>query len=65
MPPAPESFLYSLDADTGVATITLNRPERLNALTFEVYRELTDCSRALADARQVRAAVITGTARMS
>ena len=33
----PESFLYALDPDTGVATITLNRPERLNALTFEVY----------------------------
>ena len=37
----PKSFLYEQSA-SGVATITLNRPERLNALTFEVYRELTD-----------------------
>ena len=31
-----------LDAATAVATITLDRPERLNALTFEVYRELRE-----------------------
>jgi len=30
-----KSFLYELDPKTAVATITLNRPERLNALTFE------------------------------
>ena len=42
----PTSFLYEL-TDSGVATITLNRPERLNALTFEVYRELTDTFAAL------------------
>ena len=33
----PTTFLYEHD-DSGIATITLNRPERLNALTFEVYR---------------------------
>ncbi|MGI9167565.1 MAG: enoyl-CoA hydratase family protein [Pyrinomonadaceae bacterium] len=56
------SFLYEL-ADTGVATITLNRPERLNALTFEVYRELTDTFAALRAEDDVRVVVITGAGR--
>lgn len=58
----PSSFLYEL-ADTGVATITLNRPERLNALTFEVYRELTDTFAALRTETDVRVVVITGAGR--
>jgi enoyl-CoA hydratase/carnithine racemase len=60
---APRSFLYSLDAASGVATITLNRPERLNALTFEVYAELRDTFAALDTAPGVRAVVITGKGR--
>lgn len=56
------SFLYEL-ADTGVATITLNRPERLNALTFDVYRELTDTFAALRAEDEVRVVVITGAGR--
>ena len=58
----PTSFLYEQD-EKGVATITLNRPERLNALTFEVYRELTDMFAALRDERDVRVVVITGAGR--
>src|SRR2546423_864626 len=57
----PKSFLY--EVGDGVATITLNRPERLNALTFEVYRELTDTFSALRHERSVRAVVITGAGR--
>jgi enoyl-CoA hydratase/carnithine racemase len=56
----PTSFLYSHDTGTGVATLTLNRPERLNALTFEVYGELLDTFRALNTEPGVRAVVITG-----
>jgi enoyl-CoA hydratase/carnithine racemase len=59
----PKSFLYTVDAATAVATITLNRPERLNALTFEVYTELRDTFRALDTEPGVRAVVITGTGR--
>ena len=55
----PTSFLYEQD-DQGIATITLNRPERLNALTFEVYRELTDLFATLRDERNVRVVIITG-----
>ena len=55
----PTSFLYEQD-EQGIATITLNRPERLNALTFEVYRELTDLLAALRDERNVRVVIMTG-----
>ncbi len=57
------SFLYELDAKTGVALITLNRPQRLNALTFEVYAELRDAMKALDTEPGVRAIVITGAGR--
>ncbi len=58
-----KSFLYELDAASGVATITLNRPERLNALTFEVYGELRDTFRALDVEQGVRAVLLTGAGR--
>lgn len=63
MPLAPVSFLYDLDRETSVATITLNRPERLNALTFQVYDELRDAFRTLDTEDGVRAIVITGAGR--
>ena len=44
----------------GVATITLNRPERKNPLTFDSYCELRDLFRALADSAEAKAVVITG-----
>src|SRR5437867_4749251 len=59
----PKSFLYGVDAATGVATLTLNRPERLNALTFEVYAELRDTFHALDTEPGVRAVVLTGAGR--
>jgi enoyl-CoA hydratase/carnithine racemase len=59
----PQSFRYALDARTAVATITLDRPERLNALTFDVYAELRDTFRALDTEPGVRAIVITGSGR--
>ena len=60
---SPRSFLYATDPATSVATLTLNRPERLNALTFEVYTELRDAFRALDTEPGVRAVVITGAGR--
>jgi enoyl-CoA hydratase/carnithine racemase len=59
--PEPKSFIYEVRGNVGY--ITLNRPERLNALTFEVYRELTDTFAALRTEGGVRAVVITGTGR--
>ena len=60
---SPESFLYEHDTERSVATITLNRPERLNALTFQVYAELRDAFTALDTEPGVRAIVITGAGR--
>ena len=54
----PHHFLWSLDGKVG--TITLNRPERKNPLTFESYGELRDLFRALVYADAVKSVVITG-----
>jgi len=53
-----EHFLWSF-AD-GVGTITLNRPEKKNPLTFESYAELRDLFRALVYAKDCKAVVVTG-----
>lgn len=44
----------------GVATLTLNRPERKNPLTFDAYAELRDLFRALNSATDVKVVVLTG-----
>jgi enoyl-CoA hydratase/carnithine racemase len=59
----PATFLYAHDSASGVSTITLDRPERLNALTFEVYAELLRTFRSLDAEPGVRAVVITGEGR--
>ncbi|MCY1166950.1 MULTISPECIES: enoyl-CoA hydratase family protein [Polaromonas] len=51
-------FAYAFDA--GVATLTLNRPERKNPLTFDSYAELRDLFRALNTATDVKTVVLTG-----
>jgi enoyl-CoA hydratase/carnithine racemase len=51
---------FAWACDSGVATITLNRPERKNPLTFESYAELRDLFRTLKYASDVHAVVIVG-----
>jgi len=51
---------FGYEVDGAVATITLDRPDVLNALTFEVYRTLTDRLHALRSEDEVKAVVITG-----
>jgi enoyl-CoA hydratase/carnithine racemase len=60
---SPNSFRYEFDAATSVATITLDRPDRLNALTFEVYGELKETFDSLDTEPGVRAIVLTGSGR--
>jgi len=43
-----------------VATVTLDRPEKKNPLTFDSYAELRDTFRGLAKSNDVRAVVVTG-----
>lgn len=54
----PKHFLWKFE--NGVATVTLNRPERKNPLTFLSYDELRKTFRALYDAREVKVVVIRG-----
>jgi enoyl-CoA hydratase/carnithine racemase len=58
-----EEVLYSV-AD-GVATITLNRPERLNALNGAMYHGLTEAFDQTDRDDQVRVVIVTGAAALS
>ncbi|MCH8618877.1 enoyl-CoA hydratase family protein [Undibacterium sp. TS12] len=53
-----QHFKYAVVA--GVATVSLNRPERKNPLTFDSYAELRDLFRSFAYADDVKAVVVTG-----
>ena len=53
-----EHFAWSYD--NGIGTVTLNRPERKNPLTFNSYAELRDLFRALNYATDVKVIVVTG-----
>ena len=54
-----ENFDFQVEA--GVATLTFQRPDRLNALTFEVYQDLRDLLTRLPE--EVRVLIITGQGR--
>jgi enoyl-CoA hydratase/carnithine racemase len=56
----PRTFLWHATDDGRVASITLNRPDRKNPLTFESYGELRDLFRDLCFASDVRTIVLTG-----
>jgi len=53
-------FRWQVDADARVATITLDRPEKKNPLTFDSYAELRDLFRDLVYASDVKTVVIRG-----
>ncbi|MBW2387637.1 MAG: enoyl-CoA hydratase/isomerase family protein, partial [Deltaproteobacteria bacterium] len=52
-----------LDRSDGIATLTLNRPEKLNAYTQEMGEEITHAFRALRDDADVRVVILTGAGR--
>src|SRR5437016_13425722 len=52
-------FLYEV-GDNGIATLTFNRPEVLNALTFEVFAQFRDLLEELRYDETVKVLVLTG-----
>jgi enoyl-CoA hydratase/carnithine racemase len=54
---------FDLDISDGVATITLNRQEKLNALTFDTYADLRDTLADLPRGGEARVLVLTGRGR--
>jgi enoyl-CoA hydratase/carnithine racemase len=54
---------FHFGVEDGVATITFDRPQKLNALTFQVYADLRDLLTDLPQRDDVRVLVITGTGR--
>ena len=57
------SDLVLYEAVGTVARITLNRPDRLNALSAELYADLSDCVARAASDPEIRAVVLTGAGR--
>ncbi len=56
-----DQYLFSIE--DSIATITLNRPEVLNALTLETYAQLRDLFDSLRGDDGVKVVIITGTGR--
>ncbi|MGH3862013.1 enoyl-CoA hydratase family protein [Actinokineospora sp.] len=54
---------FGFDVTDGVATVTLNRPEKLNALTFDVYADLRDLLAELPHRGDARVLVLRGEGR--
>lgn len=58
-----ETIRYEVQAERGLARLTLNRPERLNAMTNRMVRETYEALVAAASDRSVRVLVLTGEGR--
>ena len=58
-----EDFVLCEVGDDGVALLTLNRPERLNAWTYEMQIALFDLLQTCAEDERVRVIVVTGAGR--
>jgi enoyl-CoA hydratase/carnithine racemase len=54
-----EGLFFEVDGD-GIATVTLDRPERLNSLTFDIYRRLVSLFAELQHDARVKVVIVTG-----
>ncbi len=55
--------LVTVDVTDGVADVRLNRPDKYNALSPEMFKSIIDAGERLAEARDVRAVVFSGNGR--
>ena len=55
--------LVTISIDCGVADVRLNRPEKYNALSPEMFRAIIDTGEKLSLAKEVRAVVLSGNGR--
>jgi enoyl-CoA hydratase/carnithine racemase len=58
-----ETITLDVDVDAKVATLTLNRPEKLNALNYEIVEQLHGSLDAIGANNDCRVVVITGAGR--
>ena len=63
VPPTQQWEHFRFECAGGVATVTLDRPGKLNALTFEAYADLRDLLAQLPDRGDVRVLVVRGEGR--
>jgi enoyl-CoA hydratase/carnithine racemase len=54
---------FGFEVEDGVGTVTFDRPDKLNALTFAVYADLRDLLGEIEHREDVRALVLSGTGR--
>lgn len=55
-----QDFLYEKDPETGIVTITFNRPERKNALSLVTFLELAQALEVMSDDPEARVLILTG-----
>ena len=55
--------LVTVDVTDGVADVRLNRPDKYNALSPEMFQAIVDTGERLSEAREVRAVVLSGNGR--
>jgi enoyl-CoA hydratase/carnithine racemase len=59
-----ETILVERDEQLpGLVTITLNRPDKLNAISFRMHQEVQQACRELADDARARVVILTGAGR--
>jgi enoyl-CoA hydratase/carnithine racemase len=55
--------LVTIDITAGVADVRLNRPDKYNALSNDMFKAIIDAGESLAEAKEVRAVVLSGHGR--